>query len=91
MVYRGHSYRRRDPKGVVDGGAGEANLAKVAYRSFYVDDDTFNIDRRHVLAFARELQARGITDLPWGAMCRADRMDADVLTELKAAGLHTVK
>lgn len=89
MVYKGHSYRRRNPQDVVD--EIEANLAKVSYRSFYVDDDTFNIDRRHVLAFARELQARSLTHLPWGAMCRADLMDEEVLSALKAAGIHTVK
>lgn len=89
MVYRGHSYRRREPKDVVDEIA--ANLTKVSYSSFYVDDDTFNIDRRHVLAFARELQARSLTYLPWGAMCRADLMDEEILSELKAAGIHTVK
>jgi len=89
MVYKGKKYRIRSPKDVVD--EIEAALKETPYRSYYIDDDTFNIQKRHVLDFARELKARGLDSLPWGAMCRADLMSEEVLQALKEAGCYSVK
>lgn len=89
LVYKGKSYRMRDVQDVVD--EIQANFKKHPYQSFYVDDDTFNINRGHVLGFARELKKRGFHRIPWGAMCRADLMDEEILTTLKDSGLFSVK
>ncbi|GAB6039374.1 hypothetical protein JCM17961_00470 [Endothiovibrio diazotrophicus] len=89
MVYKGKKYRRRSPLDVVD--EIEANFKKYPYKSFYIDDDTFNIDKKHVLEFARLLKERGLSHIPWGAMCRADLMSEEVLVALREAGLYSVK
>ena len=89
LVYQGRSYRVRSPKDVVD--EIQANFKKHPYKSFYIDDDTFNVSQTHVLGIARELKQRGMQTIPWGAMCRADLMNEQVLTELKEAGLYSVK
>lgn len=59
--------------------------------SFYVDDDTFNVDRAHLLEFARLLKENEI-NLPWMAMARADTItDKKTLKILKNSGLTALK
>jgi len=89
LVYQGRSYRMRSPKDVVD--EIEANFNKHPYKSFYIDDDTFNISPKHVIGIARQLKKRDMQNISWGAMCRADLMNEEILTELRAAGLYSVK
>lgn len=89
LVYKGRAYRMRNPADVADEIA--ANFDSHPYKSFYVDDDTFNINRNHVLNFASELRKRGLHKFSWGAMCRADLMDEEMLLQLKESGLYSVK
>ncbi|WP_170291916.1 B12-binding domain-containing radical SAM protein [Heliobacterium mobile] len=89
LIYRGTHYRTRSPEDVVN--EIEENLRRYPYRSIYIDDDTFNINREHVLMIARLMKQRGLTDVPWGIMARADRMTENMLDELKEAGLFSVK
>jgi len=59
--------------------------------SFYVDDDTFNINRNHLLKFAAALQQEKI-NLPWMAMARGDTVvDRETLQRLKDSGLVAIK
>jgi len=88
IMYGDHSYRVRDPKDVVDEIAWCKE--KYGYKSFYVDDDTFNIGKPRLLKFAEELKKREIC-LPWAAMARADTCDFDTLEKLRDAGLVAIK
>jgi radical SAM superfamily enzyme YgiQ (UPF0313 family) len=60
-------------------------------KSFYVDDDTFNINKTHILNFTKALQENNI-DLPWAAMARADTVvDEVTIKKLKESGLVMLK
>lgn len=79
--------------------SGEAIVAEMAWvleryprtRSFFFDDDTFNLlGRKRMLAFADEMDRRGLR-IPWGCNARADHWDAEVLARLVATGLFTLR
>lgn len=60
-------------------------------KSFYVDDDTFNINKNHLNSFAKMLKENSI-NLPWMAMARADTVvDRETLIALKESGLIAIK
>ena len=61
------------------------------YASYYFDDDTFNIGDERLSGFADELTARGLANIPWSAMCRADTLKKPTLEKLRNAGLRAVK
>lgn len=88
-VFYGDRYRKGDIVKTVN--EIEKNLKTFGIQSFYADDDTFNVDKRHVAAFAHELIDRGL-NLPWMAMARADTLnDKELLTLLKESGLIGLK
>ncbi|MDR3392977.1 MAG: radical SAM protein [Sulfuriferula sp.] len=90
MLFRGPRYRKRSADDVID--EIKANLAKVPYKSIYIDDDTFNISKEYVLEFAAKMRASGIAgNIPWSTMGRADLMDRQVLEALRDAGLFSIK
>ncbi|WP_328597363.1 B12-binding domain-containing radical SAM protein [Heliobacterium mobile] len=89
LIYRGNRYRTRSPQDVVDEIA--YHVSKYPYKSFYIDDDTFNIRPDHVLEIARLLRERQLDHIPWGIMARADRMTEEILRSLRDAGLYSVK
>jgi radical SAM superfamily enzyme YgiQ (UPF0313 family) len=78
----------RSSKDVVD--ELEWCIKKYSFKSFYFDDDTFNIGKPRILALAKEIKDRRI-NLPWAIMARADTMDREMLTALKNAGLYALK
>ncbi|OGR03617.1 MAG: hypothetical protein A2284_11010 [Deltaproteobacteria bacterium RIFOXYA12_FULL_61_11] len=88
IMYGSNSYRTRSVRDVVD----EIEWLERAYgfKSFYIDDDTFNVRRQRVVDFCEELLRRRI-DLPWASMCRADLMDETLLQTMRRAGLFAVK
>jgi len=88
LMYGGNSYRTRSAKDVVD--EIEACVKDFGYRSFYFDDDTFNVGKQRILELAAEIKARKL-GLPWAIMARADQMDRELLTALKDAGLTALK
>lgn len=88
LMYGGNSYRSRSPKDVVD--EIEESVKRFGFKSFYFDDDTFNIGKKRVLALAKEIKDRGL-NLPWAIMARADQMDREILEALKDAGLTALK
>jgi radical SAM superfamily enzyme YgiQ (UPF0313 family) len=89
MIYRGPKYRVRSAADVA--GEIKANLAKVPYKSFYIDDDTVNIRKSYILELAKAIKDAGLHTIPWGTMGRADLMDDEMLAALKDAGLFSIK
>lgn len=89
MFIRGNKYRKRTPQDVVDEIL--ANMKKVPYASFYIDDDTFNISRDFVIELAGLIKKHGLNTIPWGTMGRADLMDREQLEALQEAGLYSIK
>lgn len=88
LMYK-KNYQLRDLKKVID----EIQKAKDLFgiQSFYVDDDTFNIDKKHLLDFAKLLKEENI-NLPWAAMARADTIvDEETIKALKDTGLIMLK
>lgn len=88
LMYGGSLYRTRSPKDVVD--EIEASVRRFGFKSFYFDDDTFNVGKKRILTLCAEIKARNL-GLPWGIMARADQMDRELLTALKDAGLTALK
>jgi len=87
-MYGGNRYRARNPVDVVD--ELEYCLNKWPFKSFYFDDDTFNIGKERIIRLSREIKSRKF-GLPWSVMARADHVDREILTEMKEAGLVALK
>jgi radical SAM superfamily enzyme YgiQ (UPF0313 family) len=88
VMYGGNTYRTRDPKDVAD--EIDYCVKKWGFKSFYFDDDTFNIGKSRIIRLCEELLKRGIR-LPWGVMARADLVDREILQAMKKAGLVSIK
>ncbi len=87
-VYREHRYRPRAPEKVAD--EMEYLVGHFNFKAVYFDDDTFNIDKEHVLDICDQITKRKIK-IPWAIMARADLMDAETLERMSLAGLYAVK
>ena len=87
VLYADHQYRTRAPDKVA-----EEVLAQLqrGYRSFYFDDDTFNLGRKRTGAVADAFVRAGISQ-PWGFMGRADTCDEAQYEVLARTGLQAVK
>lgn len=88
LMYK-KNYQLRDLTKVID----EIKKAEELFgiESFYVDDDTFNINKSHLLSFSRLLRENNI-NLPWAAMARADTVvDEETLKTLNESGLIMLK
>jgi radical SAM superfamily enzyme YgiQ (UPF0313 family) len=59
-------------------------------KSFYFDDDTFNIGKPRMLRLADEIKRRDL-GVPWAAMARADTSDRETLEEFRESGLMSIK
>lgn len=59
-------------------------------RSFFFDDDTFNLGRERCLRFADEMDRRKLR-VPWGMNARADNWDRDLMKRLVGTGLFTIR
>ena len=88
LMYGGNSYRARSAKDIVD--EIEAAVKEFGYKSFYFDDDTFNVGKQRILELCKEIKDRDL-GLPWAIMARADQMDRELLVALKDAGLTALK
>ena len=89
MFYRSGKYRKRTINDVVN--EIELNMQEGNYASFYLDDDTFNINGKYVVELASEIVSRGLNKYPWSAMGRADLIDKEQVEALAKAGLYSVK
>ena len=63
-------------------------LEKYHFKSFYFDDDTFNLGNKHVLDMCSVMQKLGV---PWSAMCRADTIKMETWKIMKDSGCFGVK
>jgi radical SAM superfamily enzyme YgiQ (UPF0313 family)/GT2 family glycosyltransferase len=88
IMYGGFKYRTRDVNDVID--ETEWLVREWGFKSVYYDDDTFNIGKRRMLRFCRELRERRI-GVPWAIMARIDGMDEEVLEAMAGAGLAALK
>lgn len=88
VMYGGTTYRTRDPEDVAD--EIDYCVKKWGFKSFYFDDDTFNIGKNRIIRLCDEIRKRGLI-LPWGVMARADLVDREVLKAMKDAGLVSIK
>ncbi|MCA9410022.1 MAG: radical SAM protein [Candidatus Omnitrophica bacterium] len=88
IMYEGNLYNTRNPVDVAD--EVEYTVKKWGFKSFYFDDDTFNIGKKRLLRLSEEIAKRDL-GVPWAAMCRADTTDKETLREMKKSGLAAVK
>jgi radical SAM superfamily enzyme YgiQ (UPF0313 family) len=91
VVYEDNKYRTRSGKSMADEIEAMFRNDPFPYRSYYFDDDTFNIGDRRLSDLADELIMRGLEHIPWGAMCRADTLKKETLAKLRKGGLAAVK
>ena len=91
VVFEDNKYRTRSGKNMADEIEAMFRGDSFPYRSYYFDDDTFNIGDKRLWQFAEELITRGLDHIPWGAMCRADTLKKETLAMLRKAGLAAVK
>jgi anaerobic magnesium-protoporphyrin IX monomethyl ester cyclase len=83
------AYRARAPEKIVEEMA-HVLAEHPETRSFFFDDDTFNIGRTRLVAFADEMDRRRMR-IPWGMNARADHWDRELLRRLVATGLFTLR
>lgn len=88
VIYGEHKYRKRNPANVI--AEMEWLIREFGFKAVYFDDDTFNIDKTHVLGICGEMKKRKIK-IPWAAMARADLMDEELLDSMASAGLYALK
>ncbi|MGE4358164.1 MAG: radical SAM protein, partial [Candidatus Omnitrophota bacterium] len=89
VMYQGNHYRVRDIEDVVD--EMEYLVREKGFKSVYFDDDTFNIGKERMLRFCKEIKDRNLQNVPWAIMARPDLMDAEILENMKSAGLWAIK
>ena len=83
----GHKWRAASPERVV---AEMEHLHKTyGVREIRLDDDIFELNRDRVLKICKLLQEKNL-DLVWAPQCRPDKMDPELLLEMKKAGCSRV-
>jgi len=88
-TFYGKKYRLADP--LVVAAEIKDGVESFGIKSFYVDDDTFNINKEHLHAFCDALEKNRLC-LPWMAMARADGgLDDELLKRMKKNGLIGLK
>lgn len=80
-------YRTRSAKNIVD----EIEYIKDNYHllDFWLEGDSFLINRKHVLELCRELKKRRL-HIMWGAMARVDQIDKELVKEMKSSGFCNI-
>ncbi len=83
----GQSYRRRSPQHV-------ANELEWIKRNYNVDsvwfvDDVFTVSHKWMAEFAAEMKSRNLV-MPYECITRADRLNEEVILDLKASGCFRV-
>ncbi len=83
----GQSYRRRSPSAVAD----EIAWIKAHYSvdSIWFVDDVFTVSHKWLEEFTQEVTSRNIV-MPFECITRADRMNEEVILNLKASGCFRV-
>ena len=88
VMYGGRQYRVRDAKEILK--EIKFCIEKYDLKSYFFDDDTFNIGKDRIIQIASEIKKNNI-NLPWAAMSRADTMDFEMLDSLYDSGLRGIK
>ncbi len=88
VMYGGNKYRTRNPADIIK--EVKFYIDKYPFKSYFFDDDTFNIGKNRMKEICKEIRKNEI-DLPWAIMARADTMDLHTLEEMKKAGLSGIK
>lgn len=63
-------------------------IERYKFKTFYFDDDTFNLGDKHVKAMCNVMRKLNI---PWSAMCRADTSSMELWQEMKDSGCFGIK
>lgn len=85
----GKKFRARSPEKVIE--EMELLITRYGVTSFQIYDDIFNFNKQRVLEICRRIQAKGWKiDLQFPNGVRADMMDLETLTAMKAAGTYRV-
>jgi len=88
VMYASPKYRVRDPKKVVD--EMEMCIEKYGAKQFYFDDQSFVVNKKHVIKICNEIIERGL-DIPWTCMGDAIGIDHETLKKMKEAGCIGMK
>lgn len=83
----GKHLRWRDPVKVMD--EVELLVRERGFQAVFFDDDTFTLNRRHLLAICDEIQRRQLS-FRWVCQSRVDTVNQDILRTMKEAGCHYV-
>ena len=80
-------FRTRTPKNIVD----EIEYLKKKYHlaEFWLEGDTFLINRSHVSDLCLELKSRKLNIL-WGGMARVDQINKELIKDMKSCGLCNI-
>lgn len=83
----GKTLRKRSPKLVAD----EVEMIRAEYRPdmLWYADDVFNINHKWLFEYAAELKRRNLA-LPFECICRADRLNEELVRLLKEMGCFRV-
>jgi radical SAM superfamily enzyme YgiQ (UPF0313 family) len=88
VTYASPRYRTRDAVSVVD--EMEASIRRDAAKQFYFDDQSFVVNKEHVLKLCAEMKRRGL-GVPWTCMGDAMFLDRPTLEAMAGAGCIGMK
>jgi radical SAM superfamily enzyme YgiQ (UPF0313 family) len=83
----GQSYRRRNPKLVVD--EIEHLIEEYQIEAIWFVDDVFTVSHKWIDAFVEEMQARNLK-IDFECISRAERMNEDIIRKLKSVGCFRI-
>ena len=88
VMFQGKSYRTRDADDIMK--ELKFCIDQYGFKSFYFDDDTFNLNKKHVMEICSKIKEYEI-NIPWLAMCRADTIDEEMVKAMVDSGLVAIK
>jgi len=86
-AFWGRAFRRRSPIKVVD--EMEHIVSTFGINGLDIWDDTFTVNKKHVLAICNEIIERGL-DVKWYARVRVNTVNRDILNKMKRAGCVSI-
>jgi len=88
ILFNSPQYRMRRAESVVD--EMEFCIKNFKAKQFYFDDQSFTVNKKHVLAICDEIIKRNIK-IPWTCMADAIFIDYEMLKKMKEAGCLGIK
>lgn len=85
-AWTGRRVRYRTPSLCVDE---IEDLARLGFSEIAIEDDSFTLNRRHLLAICAELDRRG-TDVRWNAFSRVDTITPEIVEAMARAGCQAI-